>query len=128
MSYGCKVAIRDSDALSVLQFAQDAYFQTIPPKNNLIVEDVDSDGNSDSDSESETVSDKWANYSCGMLRFLLFENINQNIPPKLSAKSHLAWNMHYQGFTERQLLLCQEWTNGLRQFFGIEQYSIAGSG
>jgi hypothetical protein len=41
------------------------------------------------------------------------------MPPKLSACSHLAWNMHYQGSTERQLLLCQEWTNDLRQFFGI---------
>jgi hypothetical protein len=39
--------------------------------------------------------------------------------PKLSADSHLAWNMHYQESTERQLLLCQEWTHDLRQFFGI---------
>lgn len=27
--------------------------------------------------------------------------------------------MHYQGSREKQLLLCQEWTHDLRQFFGI---------
>jgi len=41
------------------------------------------------------------------------------MPPKLTANSHLAWNMHYQESAERQLLLCQEWADDLRQFFGI---------
>ncbi|KAF8229440.1 hypothetical protein L208DRAFT_1482039 [Tricholoma matsutake] len=91
---------QDSDALSVLQLAQDEYFQTIPSKNNLIVEDVDSVDDSDSESQID------------------FDN-NKNMPPKLTENSHLAWNVHYQESAERQLLLCQEWTNDLRQFFGI---------
>jgi hypothetical protein len=41
------------------------------------------------------------------------------MPPKLSAGSRLAWNKHYQGSREKQLLLCQEWNNDLREFFGI---------